>query len=52
MATRRERVVLSMGDEDSLSGRMRAAALAAEQVNREWALRDATWEPHDWREFQ
>ena len=30
---------------------MRRAAEAVPKFMREWALMEATWEPHDWSDF-
>lgn len=36
---------------DHFTGRMAVAAQAAHDMHASWALRTATWEPHDWDDF-
>lgn len=50
MATRRERIILDISD--NFTGRMAAANAAAHRVYCDLALMTATWEPHDWDDFQ
>jgi hypothetical protein len=42
------RLVLS----DNFSGRMRAASEAAAAMNAQIQMRAATWEPHDWSDWE
>lgn len=49
MVERREPVLL-MGS-DHFTGRLQMAASAATDLSRRLARLDATWEPHDWSEF-
>lgn len=46
----REPVRLSF-DPNSFTGRMRLAAEAADSLNRTLQRNAATWEPHDWSEW-
>lgn len=48
--SRPEKVTLEFNG-DSFTGRIQRAAAAASSLNRELALRDATWEPHDWSDW-
>lgn len=47
---KQERVTLAF-DADSFAGRLCLVDEAARRLNKEWALREATWEPHDWGFF-
>lgn len=49
MAERRENVRLVLND--SFTGRLAAAAAAAERAFDDITLAQATWEPHDWSDF-
>ena len=46
MAERRLPVRIEVSDD--FTGRMALAAEAARRTHADWALSEATWEPHDW----
>lgn len=50
MAIHRERAVPEISDR--FTGRLVAIGAAAQRVNFDLALMTATWEPHDWEDFQ
>lgn len=54
MATRRERIVIDVSDEQiaAFSDRMKRMDDAADRISREMRLAQATWEPHDWAAFR
>lgn len=47
----RERAHLAFGDDDGFAKGMARAAASAHLLAAELAKFDATWEPHDWTEF-
>lgn len=50
MSDRRIDVRLAF-DDSRYSGRLAALVDVAKRLNDEMALREATWEPHDWSAF-
>lgn len=52
-----DRIRLALGDHDGISAGMARAAKAADLLRRHLdairptLLDEATWEPHDWRDF-
>ncbi len=50
MATHRERVVLSLSDKFGTD--MAAIRVAARALGHNLTLREATWEPHDWSDWE
>lgn len=51
MARERERVHIEVPDTATFAGLMGRAQEAAKLLNRTLTMADATWEPHDWRDF-
>lgn len=48
MADRPVRLVLN----DNFTANLTRAAEVVRQMTHEWALRDATWEPHNWSDWE